>query len=441
MVVPQDFDYGVLKTSTSLMGWFEEVLKDIEIDGYVTITKIHKFKDVDMVLLSIRGKDPMLSPLKKYTVDARILAPLYSLIKDKVSCNFDIRDGKLYLPDVICTELFNFTAPKEEANINNVISIPTTPMDILWRLIKSDYAVVVDGCAPVPMHKVYFKYDNFEVCLDYIGTDNKKNTLSIVRLLDGAYVYTPFNVIDPKHAEIGDGDFILNTCEDVKVRDDLGRERMAKQVNLKLYEKYMFNQTRFNKLYEKNYTLTVMTRMYKLVSYLDGLGLILSDMGVPCQRFSIPHRTQQTFTLETDKQHNNFSMQMLGYEKTIVDEVATVYSMQRELIAQYLKTKDEKIRTELQEVFKLQCSDKYGQLLHYYVNGILDALAIQKGDKITRTKILSGYYDTVHKEFLMYGCYYYDMRTAFLRNNFRIDKEFSSVFVCNEYNGQYFLVG
>jgi len=392
-------------------------------------------------LISIRGKDPLMSTLKKYKIDTRILTYLYEIIRDKVSCNFDIRDGVLYVPDTIGVEQFNFIAPTGEISSSILSTMPSTPMDMLWRLIRNDYYVIVEGCAPVPLHNMYFKYDNFEVCIDYVDSTNIRKTISLMKLTDSGYTYSTINVVDCETATLTGEDFLLNACEDVEVSDDFGRKRQAKKVNLKQYEKYMFNQTRFNKLYERNYTLTVMTRMYKLTAYMDGIGIILSDMGVPCQRFSIPHRAQQTFTLDTDKQHNDFSIQMVGYDSNIVNEVANVYQMQKELIAQYLKTKDETIRTELQDIFKMQCSSKYGQLLHYFVNGILDALAIQKGDKATRTKILKGYYNTVHKEFLMYGCYYYDIRTSFLRNNYRIDKEFNSIFVCNEYNGQYFLVG
>ena len=139
--------------------------------------------------------------------------------------------------------------------------------------------------------------------------------------------------------------------------------------------------------------------------------------------------------------HNDTIIQIFGYDPDIVNQVITVYKMHKDLMTEYLKTKDENLREEIQSIFLSECSDKFGQLLHYYVNGILDALAIQKGDMAVRKKILSGYYDTVHKEFLMYGCYYYDIRTAFLRNNCIIDREFQDVFVYNEYNGQYFLVG
>lgn len=441
MRIPDNFDYGNIKDNKRLIGWLNEIIDDIEVDGYVTINKIHKFKDIDMVILFIRGKDPLLSNLTKYTVDAKILTPLYEIIKGYVSCNFYISNNKLNIPDTVCVEQFNFTAPKDEMNNSNTYSLPQSPLGVLWRFANSNYYIIVDGCAPVPMHKIYFGYDNFSVNIDYIDRDGKMSTLNIMSLDDISYKYNKFNIIDCSISEVKHDDMLFEACNSVTVCDDLGRKREAKIIDLKQYEKYMLNQNKFNKLYEKNYTLTVLTRMYKIASYLDGIGFVLNDMGFPCQQYSIPHRQQQTFTVNTNKQHNTFSIQLVGYDRDLIGEVRTIYLMHKERIAEYLKTKNEDMRNELQEIFKLQCSNKYGQLLHYFVNGLLDAIAIQKGDKIIRTEILKGYYQTVHKEFLMYGCYYYDIRTSFLRNNYRIGKEFNSVFVCNEYNGEYFLVG
>ena len=441
MRIPDNFDYGNIKDNKRLIAWLNEIVGNIEVDGYVTINKIHKFKDIDMVILFIRGKDPLLSNLTKYTVDAKILTPLYEIIKGYVSCNFYISNNKLNIPDTVCVEQFNFTAPKDEMNNSNTYSLPQSPLGVLWRFANSNYYIIVDGCAPVPMHKIYFGYDNFSVNIDYIDRDGKMSTLNIMSLDDISYKYNKFNIIDCSISEVKRDDLLFEACNSVTVCDDLGRKREAKIVDLKQYEKYMLNQNKFNKLYEKNYTLTVLTRMYKIASYLDGIGFVLNDMGFQCQQYSIPHRQQQTFTVNTNKQHNTFSIQLVGYDRDLIGEVRTIYLMHKERIAEYLKTKNEDIRNELQEIFKLQCSNKYGQLLHYFVNGLLDAIAIQKGDKIIRTEILKGYYQTVHKEFLMYGCYYYDIRTSFLRNNYRIGKEFNSVFVCNEYNGEYFLVG
>lgn len=441
MKIPDSFDYGNIKDNKRLIAWLNEIVENVEVDGYVTINKIHKFKDIDMVILYIRGKDPLLSSLTKYTVDAKVLTPLYEIIKDFVSCNFYISNGKLNIPDTVCVEQFNFTAPKNEINNSNSCALPQSPLGVLWRFANSGYYIIVDGCAPVPMHKIYFGYDNFSVKVDYTDRDGKGSTLNIMELDDISYKYNKFNIIDCSISEASNGDSLFEACESITVCDDLGRKREAKVIDLKQYEKYMLNQNKFNKLYEKNYTLTVLTRMYKIASYLDGLGFVLNEMGFKCQRYSIPHRAKQTFTVNTNKQHNTFSIQLVGYDKDLLKEVSTIYTMHKERIAEYLKTKNEDIRNELQEVFKLQCSNKYGQLLHYFVNGLLDAIAIQKGDKIIRTEILKGYYQTVHKEFLMYGCYYYDIRTSFLRNNYRIGKEFNSVFVCNEYNGEYFLVG
>lgn len=441
MRIPDNFDYGNIKDNKRLIGWLNEIVKNIEVDGYVTINKIHKFKDIDMVILFIRGKDPLLSSLLKYTVDAKILTPLYEIIKGYVSCNFYISDNKLNIPDTVCVEQFNFTAPKDETNNSNTYSLPQSPLGVLWRFANNGYYIIVDGCAPVPMHKIYFGYDNFSVNLDYIDRDGKLSTLNIMNLDDISYKYNKFNIIDCSISSVKNNDLLFEACDSITVCDDLGRKREAKVVDLKQYEKYMLNQNKFNKLYEKNYTLTVLTRMYKIASYLDGIGFVLNEMGFPCQQYSIPHRQKQTFTVNTNKQHNTFSIQLVGYDSELRKEVKTIYLMHKDLVAEYLKTKNEDIRNELQEIFKLQCSNKYGQLLHYFVNGLLDAIAIQKGDKIIRTEILKGYYQTVHKEFLMYGCYYYDIRTSFLRNNYRIGKEFNSVFVCNEYNGEYFLVG
>lgn len=443
MLVPDGFNYGAIAEEGNLKEWLKDVVRDIEVDGYVTINKILRFKDIDIACMDIRGKDPILSPLKKCKVDTRILSQLYSIISDKVSCNFEVRDNSLFLPDIVCVENFNFIAPREGLNPgNNISSMPTTPLEVIWRLIRDNYSIIVDGCAPVPCHKIYFGYNNFSINVDYVDMANIKQTITLMKLENGMYRYTPFNIIDTRIGiKDDDVDYVLNACDKVDVHDDIGRTRQASRINLKLYEKYVYNQRRLKKLYDKNFTLTVLSRMYKTTAYLDGIGLILNEMGVACQRFSIPHRAQQTFSLNTDKQHNNFSIQMMGYDPDIVNQVLTVYKMHKDLLTEYLKTKDEKLREEIQIIFSRECSDKFGQILHYYVNGILDALAIQKGDMTIRTKILKGYYDTVHKEFLMYGCYYYDIRTAFLRNNCIIDREFQSEFVCNEFNGQYFLVG
>lgn len=441
MNIPENFNYGNISNDKSLVGWFNEIVNSIEVDGYVTINKIHKFKDIDMVILYVRGKDPLLSSLRKYTIDAKVLTPLYEIIKDSVSCNFYVADGKLNIPDTVNVEQFNFTAPKDERHDSSTYSLPQSPLGVLWKFANSGYYILIDGCAPVPMHKIYFEYDNFSISVDYVNRDGELKTFNIMKLDDVGYSYNKFNIIDCRMNGVDSKDTLYDACQSIKVCDDLGRQRDAKIVDLKQYEKYMLNQNKFNKIYEKNYTLTVLTRMYKIASYLDGIGFILRELGVKCQEYSVPHRSKNTFTINTNKQHNTFSMQLVGYESELIDEVYTIYKMNSELITNYLKNKDENTRTELQTIFELQCSKKYGQLLHYFVNGLLDAIAIQKGDKVIRTEILKGYYQTVHKEFLMYGCYYYDIRTSFLRNNYRISKEFNSVFVCNEYNGEYFLVG
>ena len=442
MNIPEGFNYSDYCSEPSLEMFFKEFIKEIEVDDYITITKLMHYKDKDVAILTIRGKDPMLSALRKCQLDTRLLKPIKEVIDGKVSFNFDIVNEELYLPESVASEGFAFTAPHDEQFIgNDIAATSSTPVEILWRLIRDDYAIIFDNCAPVPCHKMYFGLDNFSIHIDYINEFGETKSKCLMMLDDGVYKYQPFNIVYIGKESLAYMDSIINSMEYVTVVDDLGRKRLGKRVDIQKYERNIYNTYRFNKNYDESFTFSVLGRMYNLAMYLDGLGLILTDLGVTCPKFSLPHRPKQSFSVSSDKQNNSFSMQVMEYDTSIVEEVLKVYMNHKEEMSKYLKFKDEEDRAEMLDIFSKQCNKKYGKLLHYYVNGIFDALAIQKGDVNTRAKILKGYYETVHKEFLMYACYYYDIRTAFLRNNFRIEREFNSTFIHNKYDGRYFLVG
>lgn len=444
MKIPNDLNTGNLTPNLTVV--LKQLIKEIDEDGYFTIIKILQFRDKDAVVVNIRGKDPMLSVLKNCTIESKVLKYLEPVIYGHVSYNFKIEDNEVMLPRSINVEKFDFNAPHNINNIGgDILYAPQTPVEVLWRLAKFGYNFMWEGCSCVPCSNIYFGYDNFSIKVDYVDAEGNQCTQDIMKYENGCYSYTDIRVIaDVDKAVIDDyaSDDLFGSSPVIEIiKDDLGREREVYRVNLKVYEKNMFNSSRFSKVYDKEYTLTVLTRLYSITSYLNGLNMLLADLGVKCQQFNLPYRKKSSFSIDSDKQHDTFSIQSVWYDADIIEDVKRLYLTNKEKMIEYLKTKDESLREEIYSIFVDSCSDKYGVLLHYFVNGVLDALAIQKGDKASRIEILKGYTNTVHKEFIMYACYYYDIRTTFIRNNFRINKEYGSTFVMNDYNGYYFLVG
>lgn len=439
MQIPEDFNYGDLTKENK--EFLCTLINEIEEDGYFSIYKLHKFSNCDVAYVNIRGKDPLLSTMKKCAVDTMLLKYIMQIVDGHVSYNFTIRDGELYLPKNIETERFDITAPNDIQDITSIIQYTSqTPVEVIWRMAKLGYSFIWPKCAAVPCYKIYLGYDNFSIKVDYVDEKGEKATFTVMELVDGRYVYGDVYVVQASILNI-EPDMLIDTAIQVPIEDDLGRIRIARRVNLALYEKNMFNNNRFSKVYEKDFTLTILNRMYSMASYLNGLNMILKDMGVDCQSFALPYRKQEVFVLDTDKQHNTFTFQTIWYDIKIMSDVKRVYIENKDLIRDYIRTKEDGTRENLYRIFEENCDSTYGPLLHYFVNGVLDALAIQKGDKRTRSEILSGYVGTVHKEFIMYACYFYDLRTAFLRNNFRIKREFDSTLIINNYNGCYFRVG
>lgn len=442
MQIPEEYDYSYLDDRQAKL--LEVIIDAIEDGGYFLISKLQHFTDRDVAVIDIRGKDPLMSPLKRCNINTELLISIREIIMGKVSFNFEIDSyGYLAVPDTVKTESFDFTAPNDLLGlVNDTQYTPQTPVEVIWKLAKYGYSFIWNNCACVPCNAIYFGYDNFSIKVDYTDEDNNKKVASVIDLTDGVYHYDELYVVcNNSHVDDIEPTAILGDTKKKVLTDDLGRKREAYLLDLKRYEKNMFNMSKFNKIYDKDYTLTVLDIMYSIASYLNGMNMILNDMGVQCQLFSLPYRGSNTFSIDSNKQHNNFTFQNIWYSLDIVKEVKKVYLNHKEDLIEYLKYKNEDKRQELYDTFIRECDGNFGTLLHYFVNGFLDALAIQKGDKKSRVQILSDYIGTVHREFIMYGCYFYDLRTVFLRNNFRIRKEFESTILLNKYNGCYFRVG
>ena len=438
MVIPEYFDYGNL--SPLQIKLLKEFITRVEEDGYITVAKIQKFVNGDMAVINMRGKDPITSMMKVCNVDTRLLPYIENIIKGRVSYNFKIKDGRMMLPKSVGSERYDFTAPNDLVSISeDVTYTPQTPVEVLWRLVCCGGHFIWNGSNCVPMSEMYFGTDNFSINVDYI-VNGVRHTEVVMQYDNGTYTYGDIHVC------CSDDEFIFGILGDVEkeiITDDLERTHSAYKVNLAQYEKNMFDNSKFNKMYDSTYTFTVLDIMYKFCSYINGLTMMLKNIDSSCSRhmFALPCRAGNTFNIVSNKQHDVFTIQSIYYSTDIMKDVANVYKNHSIEMTEYLKNKDDAKRDELYAIFESECSGTYGILLHYYVNGVLDALGIQKGDKTMRVRILSDYIKTVHKEFLMYGCYFYDLRTEFLRNNFRIMKEFSSTILLNEYNGCYFRVG
>ena len=84
MNIPEGFNYSDYCSEPSLEMFFKEFIKEIEVDDYITITKLMHYKDKDVAILTIRGKDPMLSALRKCQLDTRLLKPIKEVIDGNV---------------------------------------------------------------------------------------------------------------------------------------------------------------------------------------------------------------------------------------------------------------------------------------------------------------------------------------------------------------------
>lgn len=434
--------------STNDEKYLTDIVDVIEEDGYVEIVKIQRFIDIDVAILHIRGKDPILSGMYKCTVDVRMLEVLHKLLFKKVHYNFGFSGGSLVVSKNVGVEQFDLKAPTDICNFSSSLcAVPDTPVSFLWKLIVNDYRFIWNKCAPVKCSEVYFGSDNFSIKVDFMNKLGVKQNYDLIKFENGRYSYNEFYVTKAttqrKISVPTDVDNYIATLDIDVLLDDLGRKIKCHKISLEKFEKNLFNMSAFNKMFDNVFTYGVLDTAYNICSYLNGLSLIEHDLNKDA-RFPImflPAKQSDKFNIDNDKEHNDFNIQSIWYSDIIQQDIAHAYKTNKEIITQYLKNKDAESRDVLYGLFSAECGRKYGKLSHYYINGVLDALAIQKGDKATRLKILTGYMKTVNREFLMYGCYLYNMRMMFIRNNYRISKCFKSALVLSDYNYSYFRVG
>lgn len=443
MVVPSNIDLSNL--APHLREFLNGVIGDLEDDGYFFIEKIQKFKDRDIAIGYIRGKDPLLSNIRKFKIDTRLLYYIDRIVNGRMSYNFTVKNGRLFVPKDVISEKFDMTSTPDSAEVSNSkVYTPKTPVEILWSLAKDGFYYISDGEQLVPCHKTYFGEDNFNIYMQNVLADGKMSKHPIMTMDNGSYLYGEVWVT--KTSRIADLTLlksIIGDSEQKIMHDNMGREFTAHKLDLRQYEKNMLNVIKFGKIYDRDYTFAVLDITYNMCSYLNGLSLALHDIDKNCKypMCFLPFKANRSFTVSANKQNNFFTFQHTGYSADIIHDVSEVYRDNQAGMKEYLKSKDESKREELYKIFDEMCGDRYGKLLHYFVSGLFDGLAIQKGDKATRISILTDYIDTVYAEFFMYGCYFYDLRTAFLRNNFRISKEYSNTIFMNSYNGEFFLIG
>ncbi len=425
--------------------YLTDIINVVEEDGYIEVSKLQKFIDVDVAILHIRGKDPLLSGMHKCTINVRLLKFLNNLLFKKVHYNFGFCDDELVVSKNVGIEYFDFKAPTDICNFSSSLCVaPDTPMIFLWKLISNGYYFVFDSCAPVQCSSIYFGEDNFSVSVDYIGKDCELNRLTLIEYDNYCYKYSDFYIAKNTTLDKKDFDEMLSKeFELITLKDDLGRQLKCYKVNLNVFEKNILNTSVFNKAFDNVFTYGVLDTAYNICSYINGLSLIEHDLdkNTCFPLMFLPVKQINKFNIDQDIEHNDFTIQSVWYCNDIQKDIANAYQRNKDIVASYLKNKDDDSRDSLYQSFSNECGKKYGKLAHYYINGVLDALAIQKGDKTTRIKILSGYMKTVNKEFLMYGCYLYNLRMMFIRNNYRVSKYFKSALVLSDYNYSYFRVG
>ena len=436
---------GADKLPNYMADYLKGIIEVIENDGYVEIVKLQKFNDIDVALLHIRGKDPILSSMYKCTVDTKMLKILHDVLYKKVHYNFGFNNDSLIISKNVGTERFDFNAPTDICNYTSIVSVvPDTPMSFLWKLIVNDFSFFWSGCAPVKCNRIYFSDSGFSVNVNFKNRVGKMQKCELIKFVDGDYFYEDFYVTrNSMVRKIEEDLFNSPEFEPEFLQDDLGRKVKCYKVSLRSLEKNLFNISTFNKMFDNVFTYGVLDTTYNICSYLNGLSLILHDLDNDTElpNIFLPVKSSEQFNIDADKEHNDFNIQSVWYSDNIQLDIAMIYRNNKQTITSYLKSKNGDEREELYNLFMKQCGLKYGKLTHYYVNGLLDALAIQKGDKVTRTKILTGYIRTVNKEFLMYGCYLYNLRMMFIRNNYRISKCFKSSLILSDYNYSYFKVG
>ena len=127
------------------------------------------------------------------------------------------------------------------------------------------------------MSEMYFGTDNFSINVDYI-VNGVRHTEVVMQYDNGTYTYGDIHVC------CSDDEFIFGILGDVEkeiITDDLGRTHSAYKVNLAQYEKNMFDNSKFNKMYDSTYTFTVLDIMYKFCSYINGLTMMLPLILIP----------------------------------------------------------------------------------------------------------------------------------------------------------------
>lgn len=435
--------------------YLDSILTHINEDGYFMIKTIRKYKDIDIILASIYGKEPLSVVKYNAIIKANMLRPLTQIIDGKVSYNYTIKDNRLFIPtDGIMQEVF-------DCEFDDVLSIEevsgmcqNTPISILWLLVKNNYGFIWPGSEVVPANRMYFGLDDFSVRVD-VKIKGEKVTKILMKFVDGEYIYEDINAVDltlqkntvsslKQYGESEEkGASFLSNMEKTVISDDLGRDRIAYKIKLSNYELSMLDQRRFKAVYHEDYSLAILDRLYCMSSYLDGVKSCLATYDKSVSMLSLPFKPNSAFDIRSDVQVNSFEIKPLAYSAEMYSDILGILQQEdlSQLKMEYLRHKDNNVRETIYKSIVNKVGVKYGYLTHYYINGILDGLAIQKGDERVRIKILDGYINTVNKEFLMYALYYYDLRTMFLRNTNRIQSTFQSVVVLDNYNGRYFVAG
>lgn len=421
---------------------FHNIVHHMEEGGFLLIKYLRSYADADVVGVTIYGSNPMTSAEYSGEFNVKLLIPLEEQMAGRMSYTYKTEDGKLLLPQDIKFENVCMIAPESvepltiEPSFNN--NHPT-PVRFLWNLIDKGYKIIADGYMSAPATDMYIGSDVFSINIDLHSRDGDIKTISMMKMENGKYVYEDFYAFNTSRS-IDDGDRLMMGNEKVYVKDDLGRDLHAYKINLEMYANNMSSEGNFNK-FNQQYTYAVAYKAYTLATYLNGLRYVFSNMGLMDFKFALPYKVADSFYLDDSKQHNTFSIQLKQYDANIFSKAGQCLSDNSDILLEYLKSKDEGVREQAFNNFINAYEDDFDGLLDYFVNGILDAYAIQKGTQQMRKEIAVEYYRNVYKEFSVYGYYLYDVRTMFMRYTYRISKEFNSTLVDSQLNGSSFRVG